>query len=208
MPNDRQLVALCLRHGQTSLNDSNCFRSWLDVPLDDTGIKQAQEAAEFLSKYAIRNVICSPLLRAFVTASTVAAPHNLSIGQTRGLFPWHLGLMAGLSKEEYQDALRLFVDNPDVCIPNGESLNDFEDRQFAFWNVALKHAQDTGLTLFVAHTSNIIALQSFTDHTRSLEPEDADTVKPGGIVAVYFDGTHHFLEPIFGKAEEAVFGGS
>jgi broad specificity phosphatase PhoE len=204
----KYLVGLILRHGETDLNDKSCFRSWLDVPLNDDGIQQAQQAAEFLKKYPLRHVICSPLLRAFVTATIAAAPRKLQVGQTRGLFPWRLGIFSGLSKDENQPALRLFVRNPDVCIPGGESLNDFDDRQFAFWDAALKLARVNGLTLYVAHTSNVIALQNFTQDGESLEPEGADTVQPGGIAAIWFDGKNHRVEPIFGQAEAAKFGGS
>lgn len=202
------LVGLILRHGTTDLNQSNCFRSWLDVPLADEGVTQAQAASTFLAKYPIRHVICSPLLRAFVTADIAAAPHKVSVYQHRGLFPWRLGIFSGLPKDENQDALRLFVTNPDVCIPGGECLNDFEDRQFAFWDTALKMARVAGLTLYVAHTSNVVALQNFSDSDTGVEPEDAETVKPGGVAAIYFDGAFHRVEPIFGQAEAAKFGGS
>jgi probable phosphoglycerate mutase len=202
------LVGYILRHGETELNRNNCFRSWLDVPLDENGLRQAKQAAEYLKDKPLKHVISSPLLRAFVTADMAAAPHRLQVYQHRGLFPWRLGIFSGLEKEENQDALRLFVKNPAVTIPGGESLLDFEARQFAFWEAALKLARVQGLTLFVAHTSNVVALQNFTQDGEDLEPEDADTVKPGGIAAIYWNGKEHRVEPVFGQAEEAVFGGS
>jgi broad specificity phosphatase PhoE len=203
-----QLVGFILRHGETELNRNNCFRSWLDVPLDDNGMRQAHESAHWLKTQALKHVFCSPLLRAFVTADIAAAPHKLQVYQHRGLFPWRLGIFSGLDKQENQDALRLFVKNPTVTIPGGESLLDFENRQFAFWDAALKLARVKGMTLFVAHTSNVVALQNFTQDGEDLEPEDADTVKPGGIAAIYWNGKNHRVEPVFGRAEEAVFGGS
>ena len=172
------------------------------------GARQAKQAAEYLKDKPLKHVISSPLLRAFVTADMAAAPHRLQVYQHRGLFPWRLGIFSGLEKEENQDALRLFVKNPAVTIPGGESLLDFEARQFAFWEAALKLARVQGLTLFVAHTSNVVALQNFTQDGEDLEPEDADTVKPGGIAAIYWNGKEHRVEPVFGQAEEAVFGGS
>jgi len=203
-----QLIGFVSRHGETALNKNKCYRSWLDVPLDSNGLKQADMAADFLKKYPLKNVICSPLLRAFITADKAAAFHKLSVYQHRGLFPWRLGVFSGKAKEDCQDALRLFVQNPDVSIPDGESLQDFEDRQFAFWKEALKGARKTGLTLFVCHTSNIVSLINFTEEGDQMEPENLDTVEPGGIAAIYWNGKNHRIEPIFGGEKPAVFGGS
>jgi broad specificity phosphatase PhoE len=95
-----------------------------------------------------------------------------------------------------------------VQIPGGESLEDFEQRQFAFWKEALARARTTGLTLFVTHTSDVTALVNFTENNESVEPEFGESVKPGGVGAIYWDGKKHCLEPIFGGEEAAVFGGS
>jgi|ERR1700677_579480 len=202
-----KLVALVLRHGETDLNRENCYRSWLDVPLADSGIKQAEEAAKFLSKFAIKRVLCSPLLRAFVTADIAAKPHKLRVGQTRGLFPWRLGVFSGRSKKDNQQALKLFVKDRSVAIPDGESLDAFEDRQFAFFTAALGKGNQP-LTLYVCHTSNCAALQNFTDEEFRGEPEDGDMVQPGGVLAVYWNGKVHRAEAVFGKSEPAAFGGS
>lgn len=202
------LIALVARHGQTQLNQENCFRSWLDVPLDATGISQAHMAAQFMARMPIRNVISSPLLRAFVTADIESQPHKLQVFQHRGLFPWRLGIFSGESKEKNQEALDLFVKNPKVCIPDGESLKDFEDRQFAFWHAALKRSRSAGLTLFVCHTSNVVALQTFAEGGDKVEPEGVDTVEPGGIAAVYANAKGYRVEPIFGRPKSAEFGGS
>lgn len=203
-----KLVALLLRHGTTDLNESGCFRAWLDVPLAPEGILQARKAAQFLKKYPIKRILCSPLLRAFVTADIAAKyqGEGMQVFQHRGLFPWNLGVFAGRPKKEAQAALKLFVNSPQVTIPSGESLEAFENRQFAFYEAVLK--EKSGLTLMVCHTSNVVALQNFTEDERLGEPEDAETVKPGGVLAVYWDGKQHRAEPVFGKAEQAKFGGS
>jgi probable phosphoglycerate mutase len=178
------------------------------VPLDDEGIQEAHAAARFLQKAPIKQIISSPLQRARTTAEIVAAKHNLYVQQDGGLFPWHLGIFAGLNKDQNNAALRLFVHSPYVCIPGGESLEDFEQRQFSYWKEALANAQATGLTLFVTHTSDVTALVNFTEGNENVEPEFGESVKPGGIAAIYWDGKKHCVEPIFGGEEEARFGGS
>ena len=39
-----------MRHGESILNKQNRFGGWLDVPLADTGIKDAKEATKLLQK--------------------------------------------------------------------------------------------------------------------------------------------------------------
>lgn len=203
-----KLVALVLRHGEASANAMGIFRSWLDVPLTADGLRQAHGAANFLKQFQIKHVICSPLLRAFVTACIVAGPHKLATYQHRGLFPWRLGVFTGLPKDENQAALHLFVANSSVAIPAGESLDEFEDRQFEFWKVALAMAAREGLTLYVTHNSTITALINMTEPNRKADAISGENIKPGGIGAIYFDGKHHRVQPIFGEEEPARFGGS
>ena len=205
---ERKLVGLALRHGQTLLNFSNCFRGWSPIPLDDVGIQQAHAAAKFLEKAPIKQIISSPLPRARTTAEITASKHGLYVQQDGGLLPWHVGMFGGLDRDQNNPALRLFVHNPYVVIPGGESLEDFEQRQFAFWKDALTNAQSAGLTLFVAHTSNCVALVNFSEGNEDVEPEVGDSVQPGGIEAIYWDGTRYRVDPIFGGDEAAVFGGS
>jgi broad specificity phosphatase PhoE len=203
-----KLVALILRHGATDLNLGDTrYRSWLDVPLAKAGLDQAQDAAEFLKSFPIKRILCSPLLRAFVTADIAAKPHKLEVYQHRGLLPWRLGVFSGRSKKDNQPALKLFVQTRNIAIPDGESLDAFEDRQFAFFKAVLGEGNQP-LTLMVCHTSNVAALQNFTDDQYKGEPEDSDMVKPGGVLAVYWDGKMHRAEPVFGKSEPAQFGGS
>lgn len=204
-----QLVAIIVRHGETGLNKSKCFRSWLDVELNDTGISQAKAVSQFLAKYPIKRVICSPLLRAFVTAVEIANPHGLFVAQHRGLFPWRLGIFSGRSRDEANDALQIFVKNPTVKIPDGESLYDFEERSFAFYKAVLEECRTTKqLTVLVAHTSNVISLNNFTDDANPLDPEFGETIKPGGAAAIYWNGKNHRIETIFGEGKISAFGGA
>jgi probable phosphoglycerate mutase len=203
-----KLIGFILRHGETELNASNCFRGWSPVPLDDNGIQQAHAAAKFLQKAPLVRIVSSPLPRARTTAEIVASKHSLYVVQEGGLLPWHVGMFGGLDRDQNNPALRLFVQNPYIVIPGGESLEDFEQRQFAFWKEHLGLAKATGLTLFVAHTSNCVALVNFTEGNENVEPEVGDSVEPGGVEAIYWDGTRYKVEPIFGGDEQAVFGGS
>jgi broad specificity phosphatase PhoE len=202
----KQIVGLFLRHGETEGNRENLYRSWGDFDLNDKGVKQAKEASKFLKQFKFKRVLTSPLLRAFSTANIVT-PQDTKIEQTRGLLPWHLGVFSGMQRDKSEEALRLFIRNPGIEVPRGESLLNFENRSFVFFQHSLNEARNN-LTLFVGHTSNCTALNNFLEDEDTIEPEMGDSVQPGGIGAIYWDGKQHSFEVIFGNEEPAKFGGS
>lgn len=135
----RQLLALVARHGDTTLNESNCFRSRLDPPLNKEGFADADKLAEVIrNKYEVYKITSSPMLRAVQTADAVADKLGLKVHQDRGLISWHLGFMGGRDRDEYQHLLDYYVDNPKQKIPDGESLDEFENRVQDFFDEALK----------------------------------------------------------------------
>ncbi len=62
-----------IRHGKTELNQANALQGRSDYPLNEEGIRQAQEAAELLRDIDFSYVFTSPLIRAVQTAK-LAAP--------------------------------------------------------------------------------------------------------------------------------------
>lgn len=136
---EKRLIALILRHGETELNAGDCFRSRLDPPLDDNGIRQAEKAAKWIAKnHKIFKIVSSPQLRAVQTADIVAEEVGVCVEQDRGLMPWALGFLSGKDKEKFQPILDLFIDNPKTEIPDGESLDAFEERTSEFFEEALR----------------------------------------------------------------------
>ncbi len=135
----RELIALICRHGDTDLNEDNCFRSMLDPPLNEDGLADADKMAGVIGKkYKIYKITSSPLLRAIQTADAIAEKFGVKVGQDRGLLPWGLGFLSGRDKEVYAPILELFVKNPELDIPEGQSLRSFEDRIEEFFGSALK----------------------------------------------------------------------
>ncbi len=64
-----------IRHGQTEKNKANVLQGRSDLPLNDAGIQQAQEAGRVLEQIGISfdRIYSSPLVRAIRTAE-IAAP--------------------------------------------------------------------------------------------------------------------------------------
>jgi probable phosphoglycerate mutase len=91
-----------LRHGQTDWNKHDLAQGTVDVPLNQTGLDQAAQAAALLQGRGIARIVSSPLIRARVTADIVAARlglpvevepllHEAAFGQQEGqnmLAPW------------------------------------------------------------------------------------------------------------------------
>ena len=204
---DKKLIAILVRHGSTLLNENNSFRSRMDPPLDEQGISQAEKAAESISRegFEVIRIISSPLLRSVQTADILAEKLDLDVEQDRGLISWDLGFLSGKSKDEYDDVLNFFVDNPTKKVPEGESLDDLEKRTFEFFNDELK---DDDLKIYVTHTSNVITVENLIRGNHDGRPESGETsVETGGTVGVYVDGEGKYsTEVLFGEEKEATFG--
>ncbi|MBR0440686.1 MAG: histidine phosphatase family protein [Firmicutes bacterium] len=63
-----------VRHGKTELNRANVLQGRSDHPLNEEGIKQAEEASERFRSVRFDHVFTSPLIRAVQTAEIIA-PH-------------------------------------------------------------------------------------------------------------------------------------
>jgi broad specificity phosphatase PhoE len=61
-----------VRHGQTAWNKEEIFRGRTDVPLDETGLKQAELAGQYFKSMEIHAIYSSPLSRAWQTAQKIA----------------------------------------------------------------------------------------------------------------------------------------
>ena len=204
---DKKLIAICQRHGQTTLNAKKSFRGRLDPPLDSKGLSQAEDAADALKNENIKveRVVSSPLLRAVQTADAIAEAYNLPVVQDRGLISWNVGFLGGKLKEDFQELLEYFIENKKSVIPDGESLDDLEQRTYEFFD---KELRSDKLTCFVTHNSNIVCLQNQIEGNTSGIPEsDEVSVKPGGTMGIYVDDTGKYtVEVLFGMAEAAEFG--
>lgn len=204
---DKKLIAICQRHGQTTLNAKKSFRGRLDPPLDAKGLSQAEDAADALKNEGIEveRVISSPLLRAVQTADEIADTYDLEVMQDRGLISWDVGFLGGKNKEDFNEILNYFIKNSKSKIPDGESLDDLEQRTYEFFD---KELRDDKLTVFVTHNSNIVCLQNQIEGNKSGIPEsDEVSVKPGGTLGIYLDSEGKYsVQVLFGKEEPAAFG--
>lgn len=141
------------RHGETEWNVEGVFRGRIDLELNQTGIKQAELLAGYLSE-EIEAVYSSPLKRATKTAEAVAHRHNLRVEVSPGLIDCDFGQWQGLSLEEvkhkYSQLYRQWAESPQlVKIPGGESLDGVRERALKVVNGVI--AKHRGRVVLVSH---------------------------------------------------------
>lgn len=195
-------VVYALRHGETANNKQKKFRGWIDVPLNDRGKKEAKDAREFLADKGIKRVFCSDLGRAVETAK-LALP-SVKAEKDPMLRPWDVGVFSGKDREDAQDAFNHYIDNPDIRIPDGESLKEFATRMNKLFKRYVKEGQEYGPILLVWHSSNCLQLEKQVEGKDELgRPEDVDRVLPGGVMAVLDEGDAGLkVEIVFGDSPE------
>jgi len=123
------LTLYLVRHGQTAFNAEGRVQGWLDVPLDDTGLLQAQRVAQRFSAKPIQAIYSSPLRRAADTARAIGQACGREVIFDERLREYHMGDWTGLTGEEIAATTPGFrMDDPDLAIPNGESAQDMHRR--------------------------------------------------------------------------------
>ncbi len=138
-----------VRHGQTAWNKEEIFRGRTDVPLDETGLKQAELAGEYFKDMKIEGIYASPLSRAFQTAEKIARFHPLKVQPLDGLIDMSFGNWEGHGHLEIQkidpETYRQWREEPHLArLPGGESLDDVRCRAMAsLEEVISKHPGET-----------------------------------------------------------------
>ena len=134
-----------VRHGQTAWNREEIFRGRTDIPLDETGLKQAELAGEYLKEVEIEAIYSSPLSRALETAEKIARFHNLEVQPLEGIIDMSFGNWEGHAHQEIKkndsETYRRWREEPHlVRLPGGESLDDVRVRSMsALDEVIRKH---------------------------------------------------------------------
>lgn len=148
---------ILVRHGQTEWNRVERFRGRADVPLNETGLAQAEAAGRRIAAtWQPVAVYSSPLSRARRTAEAIARPLNLRPESTPGLVDIDYGEWQGLTPDEarqrWPDEVQAWYESPHTArIPGGETLPALQARAMAaVLELAARHAGRT--IVLVSHT--------------------------------------------------------
>jgi len=144
-----------VRHGQTAWNKEEIFRGRSDIPLNETGLKEAELAGEYLKKKEIHAIYSSPLSRAMQTAQKIGRFHNLEVRPLNGMIDMSFGEWEGKSLKEVQETdqerYQLWREEPHrVKLPGGESLKAVRIRSMAALEEVIRNHLEKTLVL-VSH---------------------------------------------------------
>ena len=118
-----------VRHGETDWNRERRFQGHADMPLNDTGRRQARELADALRDEGLTAVYTSPLRRASETAGIVADRLGLEAEELEALREIDVGDWQGLTVDEVKTR---FPERVDVAWrsgwPNGETHEQLSAR--------------------------------------------------------------------------------
>lgn len=148
---------LLVRHGETEWNRQQQFQGQIDIPLNDNGRKQAQQARDFLEDVQIDSAVSSPLLRPKETAEIILQAHpEVTLQLDAQLQEISHGLWEGKFESEIEAAfpgmLQQWKTAPEtVQMPEGENLQDVWDRSIPAWNAIVKSTPPNTTCLVVGH---------------------------------------------------------
>jgi broad specificity phosphatase PhoE len=147
---------IVVRHGQTEWNKKDIFRGRKDIPLDESGKKQAMLTAGRIAEMglSVKAVYSSPLHRAMETAESIAKIFGFKVIPKDDLIEYDCGEWEGHCVEEvkkaYPQIYSNWLNHPErLVIPGAESLEQVAKRVGAGVNGILKEAQ--GDIVIVTH---------------------------------------------------------
>jgi broad specificity phosphatase PhoE len=168
--NTKQKI-VCIRHGDTAMDDLHRSDGLIDLPLNDTGRQKVVVAlSTHLKEIPFTTLFSSPLKRTEETAHII----------TSGLYPkpkvktlpnlktWNLGNLAGDKKAPNKSIVVDLVNNPTRKAPDGESYEEFTERFDKCIKTLEKESKHSGPFLVVLSGSNCRRISEllFKDRSR------------------------------------------
>ncbi|GII71224.1 phosphoglycerate mutase [Sphaerisporangium melleum] len=141
------------RHGQTLWNLEHRFQGHTDIPLDETGMAQAERAASLLAALRPSMIVSSHLRRAHDTATALGAITGLDVMVDKDLRERGGGEWEGLTRTEI--AAGWPVQYAEWEAPGGEIVTDVAARVAAATTRWLSRLDDGGLLVIASHGAAI-----------------------------------------------------
>ena len=152
-----------VRHGETESNRQKRYQGWMESPLSEKGLKQAEKAGLFLGNNNIDGLFCSDLERAFHTARVIGSFCGLKPEISPLLREIHFGRWEGMTYNEIEarwgEDIRRWFDDPFTrSAPEGETIEQVCERMLAFLNELPLKRPDCNRVIVVSHGGSIRAL--------------------------------------------------
>lgn len=194
---------LLVRHGETDWNRRRLYLSRSDIPLTETGSRQAAALRNRLASERIDAVFTSDLSRCRTTAETLVEGRSVDLECIPLLRELDLGYLEGLHNdqvtERFPEFFELIMDHSNRPVPGGKSLARVDERAQEFLSLIGGCSKNSNV-LVVSHSGFIRILLcrllglSFYDWWRfridvaSLTV--AETYDTGGILTLLNDTSH------------------
>jgi probable phosphoglycerate mutase len=174
---------IIVRHGQTEWNRVERYRGRADIPLNETGLQQAQAAARRIAAaWTVQAVYHSPLARAQATASAIAVACHAPLLAHEALIDVDYGAWTGLSPDEalarFPDVAATWKTKPSaVLFPGGESLAGVRGRAVACMESLVdRHSTETIVLVSHVVVCRLLVLAALgldSDHFWRIRQENA-----------------------------------
>jgi len=150
-------MKICIiRHGETDWNKEGRLQGREDIPLNDEGIKQIEETAEYLKKDKWDIIITSPLSRAKQSAEIIAKSVGLKeIIEEENLVERDYGEASGMTVEERKMAF------PDGICNDAEIPEALQQRMVDSIIIKYKEIYYGKNIIIVSHGAAINSLLSY-----------------------------------------------
>lgn len=207
----RPLTVYLIRHGETLWNREGRCQGVTDIPLTDTGVRQAHALAEALASKPLSLILSSTLQRSRETARIIAARHDLSVEISNDLKEWNQGTLEGLTGAEllsqHQEYFQRWRRDPaNAAPPGGEPLRALQQRAWLVID-SLRNRELDGPVAVVSHSMTLntilcaaLGLDLANVHRLKLDiaSKSAITFAPPGLfspwVVTSLNDCHHLRE--------------
>lgn len=182
-----------VRHGESQWNLENRFTGWVDVPLTDTGRREAAHAGELLRGMHFDRAFTSVLQRAIETLEIILhgiGQEGMPVERGAALNERHYGELQGLNKAETAkkfgaEQVHVWRRSYDVAPPGGESLKDTAARTLPYFeDTIMPHVAAGRDVLVVAHGNS---LRSIVMHLDRLTTEEVLQLNIATGVPIVYD---------------------
>lgn len=148
-----------VRHGQTHWNLSFKYQGHADIDLTEKGVRQAEALSVALKKQEVSAIYTSDLKRAIRTGQIIAKNHHVEPQILPAFKEISFGMWEGMTYNEINKRWpgyfqRFMIDAESVCIPDGESFFEVQQRTMpVLKNLMDKHKNEN--IIIVSHGAAI-----------------------------------------------------
>lgn len=185
---------ILIRHGQTDMNKDGIYYGRMDVPINDTGRKQAEKTREILKEFNLDydKIYSSTMKRAKETAQIVNYK-NLEIEESSLIREMDFGIFEGLTYDEIvkkypEEMKKCEADWRTYSYVNGENPIMLQKRAIEF----AESLDKTKNNLVVTHWGITCTLLSHYI-SGGIEGYWKFKIRNGGVAVIEFDGDFPML---------------